>query len=174
MTTSEPAPSGGSQGSGGDRPAGRPSEAQALIFGERPTRSGVLEVAHLERALGVHYQKIGRLDEAEPLLRRAVDAMEAALGPESADVAAASHQLAVLMASNGQVAEAEGWYRRALAIRRRVLGDGHPAVAATLHNLAVLCESLGRSEEAHQLWAEAGASFTRNTGGATKHDDPES
>jgi tetratricopeptide (TPR) repeat protein len=141
------------------------------ILADRPARSGVLELAHLERALGVHYQSLGRLEDAEPLLRRAAGTLEAALGPDSPDVAAAAHQLGMLMASGGAVEEAEALYRQALAIRRRVLGERHPAVAATLHNLAVLCESSGRPEEAHELWLEAGASFHTDHGGTADNDD---
>jgi hypothetical protein len=95
--------------------------------------------------------------DAELLLRRALITFEAILGPESAEVAVVSHELAQILAAGGRGDEARWLYERALGIRRQVLGPSHPEVATTLHNLALFHEAEGRVTESAALWAEARA-----------------
>ncbi len=90
----------------------------------------------------------GKYAEAELLVRRALEIMEAALGPEHPHVATTLNNLAALLQAQGKYAEAEPLYRRALAIDEAALGPEHPSVAAMLASLAFLLEAQGKYAEA--------------------------
>ena len=70
--------------------------------------------------------ELGQYAEAEPLLQRALQIREKALGPEHPDVATSLNNLAVLYRAQGRYAEAEPLYQRALKIREKALGPEHP------------------------------------------------
>ena len=53
----------------------------------------------------------GRLEEAEPLCRRALGGSEKKLGPEHPDTSASINNLAVLLMSQGRLEEAEPLYQ---------------------------------------------------------------
>jgi tetratricopeptide (TPR) repeat protein len=71
-------------------------------------------------------QAQGRLDEAEPLYRRALAIKEKLLGNDHPDTALTLHNLAVLCADLGRPGEAESLYCRALTTFTAVLGPDHP------------------------------------------------
>ena len=106
-------------------------------------------------ALGSLLAAQGRYEEAEPLLRLALDSFEAAAGPESFDVACVAERLGSLLAATGRPDEAMALYRKALMIKERMFGNSHSALTTTMHNLAVVCEGNGHVDEARALWARA-------------------
>ena len=85
----------------------------------------------------------GKLDEAEPLYRKAVEIGEAVLGPEHPDLATWLNNLATLMRDMGDPAAAEPLQRRAVSIGERALGPGHPDLGAQVINLASLLSAQG-------------------------------
>src|SRR5262245_11125831 len=93
--------------------------------------------AEAQRALdeGVRLAEAGKYAEAEPLLRRALELREEALGAKHLDVAAALNSLANVYADQRLTAKAEPLHERALAIREEALGKQHPQVASSLNNL---------------------------------------
>jgi tetratricopeptide (TPR) repeat protein len=86
--------------------------------------------------IGKCYTDLGRLDEAETNLRRAV-----ALG----DDATGYYNLGVVMEEQGRAREAEDCYRRALAVE--------PTHASANNNLAAVLAEAGRLAEAQEHWA---------------------
>jgi tetratricopeptide (TPR) repeat protein len=74
-------------------------------------------------------QDTNRLEEAEPLLRRALAIDEQSYGPEHPNVARDLNNLALLLQDTNRLEEAEPLLRRALAINERSLGPEHPNVA---------------------------------------------
>ena len=81
---------------------------------------------------------LGRVTEAEPLLRRALAIQEAALGPDHPNTAYSLSNLALVLRDLGRVAEAEPLLIRALAIRERTLGPDHPFTRSVRKDLAEL------------------------------------
>ena len=65
--------------------------------------------------------------EAEPLLKRALDIREKALGKDHPDTANSLNNLAELYNKQGKYVEAEPLYKRALDIREKELGKDHPS-----------------------------------------------
>jgi len=98
-----------------------------------------------------------RYAEAEPLLKRALEIREKALGPGHPDVAQSRNNLASLYHSQGKYAEAEPLFKRSLAIREKTLGPEHPSVATLLENYAVLLRKTNRETQAEELEARARA-----------------
>jgi CHAT domain-containing protein len=94
----------------------------------------------------------GRVGEALPFARRAIELMEHERGPDDLELGTAMHTLALLHVQLGQYADAEPLYKRALSIRERVLGAEQMEVASTLHGLAALYVYQGRYADAEPLY----------------------
>ena len=97
----------------------------------------------------------GRLSEAEPLAREALEMRRRALPAGHPDIATSLNNLAVLLEAQGKVNEAEPLAREALEIRRRALPAGHPDIAQSLNSLAVVLQAQGKLSEAEPLFREA-------------------
>jgi tetratricopeptide (TPR) repeat protein len=75
---------------------------------------------------------IRALEEAEPLMRRALAIDEKSYGPGHPDVAIDLNNLAALLQTTNRLGEAEPLMRRALAIDKKSYGPEHPNVASEL------------------------------------------
>ena len=101
--------------------------------------------------LAAIYYAQGDYGRAEPLLRRGIEAMERALGPDDPDLAQALKNLAALYYLQGNFGAAEPLLTRSLAIWERAVGTEHPYVATLLSNLAGLYQAQGRYNRAEPL-----------------------
>ena len=99
-------------------------------------------------------QAQGKLDEAEPLMLRALTINEKMLGADHPDVAQGCNNLAMLYQKTGRVEEAEALYVECLAACRRVNGDEHPETLISVGLLAMLYEATGRPLQAAPLYEE--------------------
>jgi tetratricopeptide (TPR) repeat protein len=93
--------------------------------------------------------------EAEPLMRRALQIGEDALGPQHPKVAIRLNNLASLLQDTDRLADAEPLMRRALQIDEDSFGPQHPNVAIRLNNLASLLQDTNRLSEAEPLMRRA-------------------
>ena len=105
--------------------------------------------------LGQLLRFLGRLDAAEPLLRRCVVGRRAALGPGHRDTLVSLNNLATLLQEQGRLDEAGRMFRATLEATRNALGPTHPSTFASTNNLAVLLLEQGKLEEAEPLLREA-------------------
>ena len=96
-----------------------------------------------------------RSEEAEPLMRRALEIDEAAFGDHHPTVAIHINNLAMLLRDTNRAEEAEPLIRRALEIDEAAFGEHHPTVAIRLNNLAILLYNTNRIEEAEPLLRRA-------------------
>ena len=96
-----------------------------------------------------------RLEEAEPLMRRALTIEEGSYGAEHPNVARGLNNLALLLKTTNRLEEAEPLMRRALTIDEGSYGAEHPDVAIDLNNLAHLLQATNRLEEAEPLMRRA-------------------
>ena len=110
--------------------------------------------AEMFRVIGELYRQLGLLDQAGPLLERAVAVATAVSGADSREVAAALDRWGVLLWDRGEYPQAASTLERALAIRRKVHGAQSEEVSATLGALASVYSDLGRDEEAEALHRE--------------------
>jgi tetratricopeptide (TPR) repeat protein len=117
-------------------------------------------------------QATNRLQEAEPLMRRGVEIMEAAYGDTHPNVATALNNLASLLQATNRLQEAEPLMRRALQIDESSYGPHHPEVATDLNSLASLLQATNRLQEAEPLMrrgVEIFMHFMRVTGHPHPH-----
>jgi CHAT domain-containing protein/Tfp pilus assembly protein PilF len=103
---------------------------------------------------GLYYQKIARYADAEPLLKKALDMSEKAIG-DCFDTAAGMNNLADLYWLTGRYSEAESLYKRALEMWKVKFGEGHPKIARCLASIANILALMGRNEEAESLYKQA-------------------
>ncbi len=96
-----------------------------------------------------------RYREAEPLLQRALQMRESALGIEHLLVAEALNSVGLVYTWQGKYAAAEPLFQRALQIREQKLGIEHPAVVQPLNNLGSLYAKQGKYAEAESLLQRA-------------------
>ena len=119
------------------------------------SRWGSSTVATLYSNLGQLLTEQGKYAEAAPLLRRAIEIDERALGKDYPDVARAYNNLALSLWHQGKYAEADPLYRRAIEIDEKALGRDHPTFATLYNNLAQLLTDQGKYAEADPLWRRA-------------------
>ena len=91
----------------------------------------------------------GKLDEADPLIRRSLDLYEKRLGTDHPRYAGALKTRASIEALRGQDQDAEKHYRQALTIDERVVGPQSSAVADDLMNLVPLLKRSGKRQLAN-------------------------
>lgn len=120
----------------GDLAAPRASIAQGLDEAVRLTQRGI------------QLFQQGRYVQAEPLLKRALEIVKKALGPDRPEVAVSLTNLAELYAKQGRYEKAETLYKQSLAIVEKAFGAEHPIVAQSLTRLATLYLSWGRYADA--------------------------
>ncbi len=111
--------------------------------------------ASVRQTIGLTLYSLSRLDEADAVLRRALEIRERALPADHPDVAETAMNLGVVRRYHGRYAEAEPLLRRALEIRRRVLPADHADTADSLNTLGSLVRAQGRPAEAEALFREA-------------------
>ncbi len=114
------------------------------------------ETARLLAALAAVYGLQERVEEAIPLLQRAISVLERQ--PEagrSRDLPRLLGELAELHIKAGQYKEADKARGRALELREATLGEMHPAVARSLDDLALVRKACGRLGEARDLHRRA-------------------
>jgi len=93
----------------------------------------------------------GRHDEAEPLLREAVDAWSAALGPEHALLARGRRNLAVLLLATSRVDEALACAQAAFEVHEKKLSANHRWRIDSARTYADALAALGRDADADAL-----------------------
>ena len=112
-------------------------------------------VAWASNELAQLLQRTGRLGEAEPLMRRALELCESAYSAWHPTLASFLNNLATLLHVTERLEEAEPLMRRALEIDKTVFGEEHQTVAMCLSNLAQILRDTNRIEEAETLMRKA-------------------
>ena len=130
-------------------------EQQGYALTEATALDNAELVALASNNLAQLLQRTNRLEEAEPLMRRALEISEATCGAQHPIVAIRLNNLANLLHDTNRIGEAEPMMRRALAIAETAFGKRHSAVATRLNNLATLLRDTNRVEEAEPLMRRA-------------------
>lgn len=112
----------------------------------------------IDSAMGSALAALGKYKDAEALLRRAVDEIQALEGVEHPATASAMIQLANALKDQDQkekFEEAREYYLKALQIRLAVFGPKHRNVGDVYNALGNVSKYLGRFDEAHQYLTRA-------------------
>lgn len=111
--------------------------------------------ADLFETLGGIYEKLGRFDEADSLLRSALSVRKSLYGDDDAEVAKSLTALAVLRADQARLGEAEKLAREGLAMSRRHLPPNDPRVAKATFALGKVLEDRGAYKQAIPVFLRA-------------------
>ncbi|MEV5734703.1 tetratricopeptide repeat protein, partial [Streptomyces sp. NPDC052292] len=123
---------------------------QAVSAHRHGTKPG-REMADLLGLAGHYLWARGQANEALPVMDRALQITETALGPDHPDTALRLGNLARTYSNLGRHTEALPLEERALQITEAALGHDHPTTAIRLNNLAITYNNLGRHIEALPL-----------------------
>jgi tetratricopeptide (TPR) repeat protein len=105
--------------------------------------------------IGQTLRGLGRYDDAERELRKALALRRAAVPPGDVRLVDSLSCLASALGDQGRHDEAEGLMREALAICRAALPPGDPITVDTLNNVGHLRQAQGRFAEAEAMFREA-------------------
>ena len=121
------------------------------ITEERHAARKIQLVAGRMNNLAIVLQDTGRIEEAEPLMRRALQIDEATFGDQHPEVATVLNNLANLLKESDRIEEAEPMARRALEIAKTAFNDQHPTVATISISLAQILTKTSQFSEAELL-----------------------
>ena len=127
----------------------RPALAEATAIAD----TGLIAWASNDLAALLHDTQ--GIDEAEPILRRALDISEAAYGKQHPILSPLLNKLAFLLHDANRNEEAETLLRRALEVDEVSFGNEHSNMAIVLNNLAIFLHRTNRIEEAESLLRRA-------------------
>lgn len=151
---------------GGDKEAGPADNLRVVSLLDR----GVQEAqtlknepavqAELYQTLGSIYQKLGKLDRADSLLRAGLDQRRSLFGKDQfggdhIEVADSLVALGLLRLDQAQLPEAERFVREGLAMDRRRLPPNHPAILKATTALGRVLEERGAYPQAIQVLDDA-------------------
>ena len=146
---------------GGQRDAGPADDLRVVTIVDRGLQDAQmlnrepLVQAELYYTLGGIYQKLGKLDQADRLLRTSIETRRALLGADAPDVARGTTALARLRSDQARFEEAETLAREALAsLRGSVRADGAQIADATTA-LGEILEQRGAYDQAIATLQEA-------------------
>ena len=147
--------------SGGDAAEGPADNLRVVSLLDR----GVLEAraldsdpavqAELYGTLGGLYEKLGKLDQADRLLRAALDRRKSICGPDGPEVAKSLVALGLLRADQARYQEAEQYVREGLAMSKRHLPPLDPQVARATFALGTVLEDRGDYHRAISVLEES-------------------
>ena len=125
----------------------------ALVEAEELANTKLVALV-LNRLAGLLYVT-RQFEDAEPLIRRALDISRDSWGNQHPVVAVHLNNLAMLLSFTNRVEEAEQLMRQALEIDKTTLGDQHPVLAVHLSSMARLLRYTKRINEAERLMRRA-------------------
>ena len=139
---------------GGDEAAGPADSLRVVTLVDRGVQQAraldaePLVQAEVYATLGSLYQKLGRLDGADSLLRTALDRRRALEGPAHPDVGESLVALGLLRLDQAKYEEAERLVREGRAVIRARLGPDDPAVVQATDALGRVLEERGSYDAA--------------------------
>lgn len=111
--------------------------------------------AELYQTLGGIYKNLGKLDQADNLLRTSLEQRKRIFGPEHWAVAESLVTLGLLRDAQAQYEEAETLVRDGLAMSERNLPANHPTLAKATSTLGKVLEDRGEYDKAIQVLERA-------------------
>ena len=128
---------------------------RAYAIGERTLDPADFARIALTNNLGGLYVGLSEYDRGEPLLRRALEAIEQRFGADSIRVSNPLLSLGIIARERGQYARALEYLERAYAVRERALGQEHRETASLLITIGNVHNASGDYEEALGIYAKA-------------------
>ena len=139
----------------GDEEHARAELERAYAIGERTLDPGDFARIALTNNLGSLYVGLKEYDRGEPLLIRALEAIEQRFGADSIRVSNPLLSLGIIARERGQYSRALEYLERAYGVRERALGKDHRETASLLISIANVHNASGDYERALGTYAKA-------------------
>ncbi len=104
--------------------------------------------------MGYFLQTVGKLDEAEPYVREAMESCLRVYGKDYPASLRTTLNMGVLKQAQGKLTEAEPFYLEALEGSRKLLGDDHPNTIEAINSLAYLYSDEEKFDKSEELCRE--------------------
>jgi serine/threonine-protein kinase len=114
--------------------------------------------------LGTMLWGLGRYDEAQELIERALGVREKRLGVDHPDIAESLEALGNVLAEKASYTDARPRLERAVAIREKVQGRRHPRTASARNDLGMLLRDMGEPRRALENFELALSVFEETLG----------
>ena len=111
--------------------------------------------AEIRGIIGTTYLGLGKHDEAESHLVKALEIRRELLGDAHPSTLSSISSMGNLLYAQGDYDEVMPYYMGVLETKRRVLGDGHPDTLKSINSMGRLLQRLGKYPEAMPYYVEA-------------------
>ena len=111
--------------------------------------------AEVRNTIGVTFLDLGRHEEAEQQLKKALEIWTRLKATNNPYYASTLDHLGTLYQEKGMMNESEKAFRQSLALRKNLFTKDNAQVAQSLNNLAVLLRDKGQIDEAERLHRDA-------------------
>jgi len=125
--------------------------------------------ANLRKTIGKAYGHLGRLDDAEVQLRRALELYSSVLDAHDEEVLLCRMEVNSVEIDRHDFATTEPKMRELLELQRELFGDDHKQTMASINNIGAALYEQGRFEEAQPFFEEALERRKRVLGEANEH-----
>jgi tetratricopeptide (TPR) repeat protein len=110
--------------------------------------------AAVRATIGLTYLRLNRYEEAEPLLRRALEIRRPLLGDGHEDTVESLNGMGLLLADQGKWDESERFIREAIELARKLGEPGEDHLGDAMLNLASLAHTRGDLDEAESIYRD--------------------
>jgi serine/threonine-protein kinase len=162
---------------GGDKDAGPAVDLRAVDLLDRGRQEAASlsadpeMKADMEETLGGIYEKLGKLDLAEPLLVSTLEGRRKLSAGPSPKVAEDLLALSLLRKDEGKLDDAESLARQGLEMDKRTLLPGDPRIARAMLALGSVLEVRGKYDQAAEVLARASDPQFQNVEAPTEKAD---
>ena len=111
--------------------------------------------ASIRKTIADAYYSLGKLEQAEPHMERALELGRRVLGEEHPDTLNAMADLVALHVARGRFDKAEPLGLKTLELCRRVLGEEHRHTLSSMNNLAGVYRARDKADQAEPLFVKA-------------------
>lgn len=110
--------------------------------------------ADIRNTVGYTFMRLGKYDDAEKNLLRALEIRKKLYPRDHADIALSLDNMGTLNHEKGNLPQAEKYFQEALAMRRNLYPNGDKLVSDSLNNMGVLLHDEGKLAEAEKTYRE--------------------
>ena len=111
--------------------------------------------ADVRTTVGYTFMRLGKYEDAEKHLLRALEIRRTLHTGDHADIAESLDNMGTMNEEKGDLPQAEKYFRQALEMRKKLYGKEHKEIAATLNNLGQVLHNEGKLPEAEKLYRES-------------------
>jgi CHAT domain-containing protein/Tfp pilus assembly protein PilF len=126
-----------------------------VAFSKGTYPDGQHDLRNILGNLGIVKEKLGKLEEAEALIRESYDMERRLVEGDDAIARGLAEAIGRVLSPQGKYAESEAFLRKAYEMHLRLVKGDQPLTAAFLRNLSLVLEHQGKFEEAESTFREA-------------------